>query len=333
MSSFALAPLLRRSVSESAARPRKLTGTHTVVECYDFFDCVFPECGLHDLTDGIYKGDATTDYEQAQNNQVDWLLDQVGCRAGSRILDIGCGYGRLLARARDRGAEAIGITISPPQAANCRARGLDVRLVNYKDLPEHWTGCFDGIVANGSPEHFVMPSDVVQGRADEVYRELFQICSRVLNPHASRRFATTVIHQCEHTPRLTPEELLQGPLAFPMNSDKFHYALLQRTFGGYYPEIGQLDGAAASLFEKVQEVDGTHDYHLTSEEWFKRVREVLCSWRRGPKVWARLAKYLATRPSHCLTSFWCLLIAESWQRQFRGENPPTRLLRQVWQLR
>jgi hypothetical protein len=28
-----------------------------------------------------------------------------------------------------------------------------------------------------------------------------------------------------------------------------------------------------------------------------------------------------------------LFVSESWQWQFRGETPPTRLLRQVWQCR
>src|SRR3990172_9922780 len=49
--------------------------------------------------------------------------------AGSRILDIGCGYGRILEQAAARGAKAVGITISPPQQDYCRRRGLDVHVL------------------------------------------------------------------------------------------------------------------------------------------------------------------------------------------------------------
>ena len=70
-------------------------------------------------------------------------------------------WATLIPALRERGAEAIGISISPPQVAHCQAQGLDARLLNYKELPMEWAGQFDGIIANGSPEHFVMPADVV----------------------------------------------------------------------------------------------------------------------------------------------------------------------------
>lgn len=323
----------RRPVSRPVSKAAPVNATPgTVVDCYDFFDRVFPECHLWDLTEGMYGGDPQTSYEQAQRNQVEWLLDQIHCERDSRILDIGCGYGTLLAAAAARGAKAIGITISPAQQARCRARGLDVRLVNYRRLPAEWSGYFDGVVANGSIEHFVQPEDILAGRADRIYNELFRICYRVINPRSNgRRFATTVIHQCEYSPRLDPGDLLRGPLAFPWGSPKFHYALLQRTFGGFYPELGQLERCAVPYFRKVQEVDGTLDYHLTSEEWFRRVRAALVRWRDGPRIWRRLGTYFLRRPRGCLSLCCCLFVAESWQRQFRGEHPPTKLLRQTWQ--
>jgi cyclopropane fatty-acyl-phospholipid synthase-like methyltransferase len=139
----------------------------TVVNCYDFFDRLIP-AGMTDLTDGIYHGDESLSYEQAQENQANWLLDQVGCTERSRILGIGCGNGRLLAVER-RGAKPIGVTI---RRSNCRrVRGLDMRLLNYRELGEGWNGRFDGIVANGSIEHFVQPRDVAAGRMDQIHRE------------------------------------------------------------------------------------------------------------------------------------------------------------------
>ena len=83
------------------------------------------QTGVHDFTEGIYRGDPKTPYDQAQRNQAEHLLDLALCHEGSRLLDIGCGYGRVLETACRRGAVALGITISPVQAEYCRARGLD----------------------------------------------------------------------------------------------------------------------------------------------------------------------------------------------------------------
>jgi cyclopropane-fatty-acyl-phospholipid synthase len=162
-----------------------LPGSHmetaqVVVNCYDFFDRVFPDSGLLDLTEGMYFGDPSIPYEQAQKNQINWLLDEVACTKGSRVLDIGCGNGTLLEAAQRRGAEAIGITISPAQVHRCRQRGLDVRLLNYRDIDGKWTDYFDAIIANGSVEHFVQPTDVIRGKADAIYHELFKICQRIM---------------------------------------------------------------------------------------------------------------------------------------------------------
>ncbi len=305
----------------------------TVVNCYEFFERVFPECGFLDFTDGMYLDNPAVSYEQAQVNQINWLLDQVQCKAGTRLLDIGCGNGTLVEAAQRRGAQAVGITISPAQVKRCRQRDLDVRLINYRNLGDEWNGQFDAIVANGSIEHFVQPSDVLAGRDDELYRELFAVCRRVLRPETGGRFATTVIHQHENSPRIAPENYTRGPFSFRWGSPEFHFALLQRGFGGFYPVLGQLGRAAAPYFDMICEVDGTEDYHRTSEDWFDRVRAKMLTWKTGTRLGAKLLGHFLRHPRHAATMFTCLFLAESWQWQFRGNPAPARLLRQVWQAR
>ena len=317
-----------------ALQSLRVSTSSTVVTCYDFFDCVFPECGLLDLTEGIYHGDPSTPYETAQRNQHEWLLDQAKCGPGSRVLDIGCGNGTLLEAAQRRGAAAVGITISPPQVARCRSRGLNVHLLDYRAIGDRWDGAFDAVIANGSAEHFVQPDDVLAGRVDAIYRDLFALCYRLLDPASpAQRFVTTIIHRNERTPRQKPHELLRGPWSFTPFSDKFHYALLQKGFGGFYPDFGQLRRCARDCFELIGEVDGTHDYHLTSEAAFRRAKQALVHWRTGPRIARRLAALMVTQPQQTLTLIVCLFVAESWQRQFRGRRPPTTLLRQTWQRR
>jgi SAM-dependent methyltransferase len=128
-------PQKARSMTAALPKPAVQTA-RTVVECYDFLDRFLPECGIWDLTDGLYRGEPGTPHEQAQQRQVEWLLDQVQCRRGSRILEIGCGNGRLLQTAGERGADAIGVNVSRLQVDHCRARGLDVRLMDYQEIDE-----------------------------------------------------------------------------------------------------------------------------------------------------------------------------------------------------
>jgi cyclopropane fatty-acyl-phospholipid synthase-like methyltransferase len=301
--------------------------SQTVVHCYSVFDKFFPVCGMPDYTEGIYNNDPNTPYEEAQQNQFNYLLDQAQCTAGSRILDVGCGNGALLAAAERRGAQAKGITVSPEQVKLCRRKGLNVELLNYRNIDSSWWGQFDAIIANGSPEHYVQPSEAAEGRADQIYQEFFGICRRLIDPQSpSGRLVNTTIHFVR---KPQPENLLQKPAKFTRNSDSYHYAMLAHSFGGWYPTLGQFERCAQGTFELRSTVDGTHDYHLTSEHWLREIKKAMCS-PRAFRIMTHLIPSLMRFPHQVLTMLHCMLIAESWNWQFRTPHPPTQLLRQTW---
>ena len=318
----------KRVLPRPARRPN--FDRRTVVQCYSFFDKVFPACGLLDYTEGIYHGDPATGYEAAQRNQIQYVLDQVQCGRGSRILEVGCGNGNLLAAAGERGAEAIGITISPEQVALCRRRGLDAEVLDYRDLGKAWHGRFDAVIANGPVEHFVQPVDAAAGDADRIYHRMFELFHRVIDPASPiRRAINTTIHFVQPP---DPRDLLRLPWRFRWLSDRFHWAMLHRSFGGWYPAAGQLERSAAGLFDLVHTTDGTYDYHLTSEEWLRRCRRAFTSRQVWPIARDSLP-FLARHPLQAAHMLLCLLWSQSWNWQFRGTSPPTRLLRQTWQWR
>jgi cyclopropane-fatty-acyl-phospholipid synthase len=299
-----------------------------VVRCYDFLDTLFSLAGIEDYTEGIYRDPATT-YEQAQNNQLSFLLDQIQCEKGSRILDIGCGAGTLLEEAEQRGARAIGITVSSAQVERCREKGLDARLLDYRNLGDEWNGQFDGIVTNGSVEHFVQPQDAMEGRQDSIYQGLFQICHRLLDIRSpSRRFATTIIHFRGQS--INPDIALRNPLSLPYSSDEFYYAWLAQNFGGYYPVIGQLQECARPWFTLEYENDGTYDYYRTSKEWMRRMYAALINPRKMPFVWKEIARWVFLHPRQITMGLLGVLIFHSWIWQFKTKSPPMILLRQTW---
>jgi cyclopropane-fatty-acyl-phospholipid synthase len=321
-------PLARALAPQARARPA--SDRRTVVNCYSFFDKVFPACGLLDYTEGLYHGDAAMPYEVAQRNQIEYVLDQVQCECGSRVIEIGCGNGNLLAAAAERGAEASGITISPEQVALCRRRGLDVHLVDYRDLDGDWLGRFDAVIANGPVEHFVQPHQAAAGQADRIYCRMFELFHRLIDPASPvRRAINTTIHFVRPP---DPRDLVRSPWRQRWFSDAFHWSMLQRTFGGWYPVAGQFERCSAGLFDLVHTTDGTFDYHLTSEEWIRRCQRAFTS-RTVWSIASDSLPFAARHPVQAAHMLLCLLWSQSWNWQFRTADPPTRLLRQTWQWR
>ncbi|MEX0612989.1 MAG: class I SAM-dependent methyltransferase [Pirellulales bacterium] len=296
--------------------------------CYDLMS-VAPACGVTDLTDGKHVDDRNdrAAYLAAQERQAEFLLDQARSGSGTRLLDIGCGYGRILEHAARRGADAVGITISPPQVAHCRARGLNVHELNYRNIfqraDDSWEHAFQAIVANGSLEHFVQAADAAAGRADEIYEEMFAICRRLLVDGG--RVVTTAIH-FRNQGQFDAAEILRGPHVHPRGSPNSQFAMLVESFGGWYPEPGQLQRSAAEHFELVHEENGTHDYHLTSEYWLRRFKRMLAC---NPRVWRAVARQLWQRPHAAWEMLRLQLWDQSWAWQFR-DPAPMRLLRQTW---
>ena len=97
--------------------------------------------------------------DQAQLNKLDYILDKLRLQAGERFLDVGCGWGGLLIRAAERGAYAVGVTLSQQQFEYCQKliaeKGLqqqcEVRLQDYRDMGE--TNAYDKIASVGMFEH------------------------------------------------------------------------------------------------------------------------------------------------------------------------------------
>jgi len=92
-----------------------------------------------------------TSLEEAQLRKIDAVLDYAGVGPGTRLLEIGTGWGALAIRAAQRGAHVTTVTISAEQLACAAERvaeaGLsdrvDLRLQDYREVD----GEFDAIVS------------------------------------------------------------------------------------------------------------------------------------------------------------------------------------------
>ena len=297
-----------------------------VVNLYDLAGITLL-AGIQDYTDGIYNGDPSIPYDTAQKNQHNYLLDELGAGEGFRLLEVGCGLGTLLETAKERGVIGTGITISEDQVSKCRAKGLNVHLLNYKDLPDEFDKSFDGIIANGSLEHFCQPEEAMAGEQNSIYKKMFKVFARVLDSDSdSQRVATTAIHVREE--QMDPRKVLRNPFLQIFNPEGFHFSILHRGYGGYYPIKGQLEACASGEFALVKEVEATEDYRFTTDHWRKKLKKASLT---NVRFIRETLRHLLKRPIHTTWAIASDVGPESWHWQFRGDNPPVKLYRHTWQ--
>jgi cyclopropane-fatty-acyl-phospholipid synthase len=102
----------------------------------------------------IFNGEpygSDEDLAVAQRRKIDRLLDCAAVGGGTRLLEIGTGWGELAIRAARRGANVTSVTISTEQAELARARvqaegvaeRVDVELRDYREVE----GSYDAVVS------------------------------------------------------------------------------------------------------------------------------------------------------------------------------------------
>ncbi len=149
---------------------------------------------LPDFSGAKFDGDFSLELEQAQQRKHDYVAEQVGIGPGGRLLDLGCGWGPLLAYTEARVGVGVGVTLSSAQLAACRQHGLEVYLEDAREIDRERFGMFDAVASLGAFEHFCSPEDYQAGRQEEIYRELFaariRACCRPVAASTCRRWCS-----------------------------------------------------------------------------------------------------------------------------------------------
>lgn len=131
-----------------------------------------------------------TDLADAQRAKIDRLLDQAGVGPGTRLLEIGTGWGELCLRAAARGAQVHSITLSSEQRElawrRVCAAGLGERvridLLDYREV----RGRYDAVVS----------VEMIEAVGREYWETYFQAIDRLLVPGGRAAIqAITMPHQ------------------------------------------------------------------------------------------------------------------------------------------
>jgi cyclopropane-fatty-acyl-phospholipid synthase len=243
---------------------------------------------LADFSGAKYDGDFSMTLEEAQRRKHDYVAEQIGIAPERRMLDLGCGWGPLLAYARDRGATGVGVTLSSAQAEACRRHGLDVRIHDARTVDRDGFGEFDAVASLGAFEHFCSPDDYFAGRQEEVYRGLFENIASML-PDGGRLYLQTMVWGRNMIP---VDEI---DVDAPRDSDAWYLALMGYQFPGSFLPFGheQVVRTAEPHFDLVEATSGRLDYIETIKQW--RARFAQPSFRKT-LVKARLVpRWLTSR--------------------------------------
>jgi cyclopropane-fatty-acyl-phospholipid synthase len=120
--------------------------------------------------------DRGVDLRTAQLRKIDGVLDYAGVRSGSRVLEIGTGWGALAIRAAQRGATVTSLTISAEQRKlaldRVRDAGFHDRVaVHLRDYREE-QGRYDAVVS----------VEMIEAVGAEFWPAYFSMLDRVLAP-------------------------------------------------------------------------------------------------------------------------------------------------------
>ncbi len=135
-----------------------------------YSSALFPESG-EDL-----KGVGWDSLAAAQQAKIDRLLDKAGVTKGSRVLEIGTGWGELALRAAERGATVYSVTLSSEQQELARQRvaeagyadAVTIDLKDYRAVE----GEYDAVVS----------VEMIEAVGYEYWATYFQTIERVLAP-------------------------------------------------------------------------------------------------------------------------------------------------------
>ncbi|MEV6975626.1 class I SAM-dependent methyltransferase [Kitasatospora sp. NPDC093806] len=270
--------------------------------------------------DGIDPAEPhTTALPRAQRAKLDLHLDLAGAprpgtggtastpSTGLRLLDVGCGWGGLLAHAvrTGRAAEATGLTLSRAQHAHVRSLGLpgvDVRLEGWdRHHPER---PYDGIVSVGAFEHFATADLDAAGRL-AAYRAYFERCHGWLRPGARMSLQTIAYDGVAGG---------DGPVGSFVAAEIFPGAVL--------PRLGEIVLASDPYFAVTTVRASAEDYARTLAAWSARLLRARAAAEElvGPDGYHRYRRYLRA----CEVTF-LRGAATLYRIGFRRRDEPLRL--------
>lgn len=195
-----------------------------------------------------YFASPSNTLEQAQRQKIDHILRKLQIKMGHELLDIGCGWGRLVIEAaKQYGAKGTGITLSDEQYKFAKdlakkegvAHLVSFKKMDYLDLINSHKQ-YDRVVSVGFFEHV--------GRGN--HRQYLEVVNALLKPGG-----ISVLHSI----------MQQVELPLPAWIDKYIFP------GGYIPSFRETVKLLPEYGMRIIDAENLRQhYALTLREWLKR---------------------------------------------------------------
>ena len=239
--------------------------TYTTID--EIFRLSMGETG--DFSGAKYDGDFTITLEEAQKAKHKFIADSLNITKGTKVLDMACGWGPFLNYVtKERGAEAMGVTLSQGQANACVKNGLKVIVKDCRYIKPEDFGQFDAVTCIGGMEHFCSVKEWEEGKQEKVYKDFFTMLGNLL-PAGKRFYMQTMTFSKNMIP------LKDFDLKAPRGSAPHVLALMMKEFPGSWLPYGNemVIRNAEPLFKLVSISSGRLDYIETIGQWRKKLRE------------------------------------------------------------
>jgi cyclopropane-fatty-acyl-phospholipid synthase len=247
------------------ADQKELDFTYTTID--EIFRLSIGETG--DYSGAKYDGDFSMSLEEAQRAKHTFIADSLRIKEGSKVLDMACGWAPFINFiTTDRGANAIGLTLSEGQAKACRKNGFDVRVKDCRTVKLEDFGIFDAITCIGGLEHFCSVEEYLAGNQEKVYQDFFDSLYEIL-PVGGRFYMQTMTF----SKNMLDYDQLNVKAA--KGSAAHVLALMVEQFPGswlpYGPEM--VIRNAEPKFKLISQSSGRLDYIETIGQWRKKFRK------------------------------------------------------------
>jgi cyclopropane-fatty-acyl-phospholipid synthase len=145
--------------------------------------------GTMNYSSALFAGNFSQTMQDAQHAKVRRALQVADVQKGSRVLEIGCGWGALAEKAtQEFGAHVTGVTLSTEQLAFANARmkwngtaeQTDLRLQDYRDI-------------NDGPYDAICSIEMIEAVGQEYWPTYFQTISKLLKPGGKACIQSIVI--------------------------------------------------------------------------------------------------------------------------------------------
>lgn len=139
-----------------------------------------------------FDGDYSISLDEAQRRKHQFIAEKCNIGKGTKVLDIGCGWGAFIDYLNGLGAVTTGVVLAQGQADACIKNGLNVVHMDSKEITPETFGKFDVVTAMGSPEHLCSVEQYKEGLQKQIYETYMKQVAGLL-PIGGRYYCQTMV--------------------------------------------------------------------------------------------------------------------------------------------